>query len=419
VRHAWPQFLPDGHHFLYLRVSGDPNTMGIYIGSTDAKPEQQSQARLLATNRQAYYAASPDGGGYLVFLREGTLMAQGFDTASMQLIGDAVPIAEGVDSFAAANYGLFSVSDTGTLVYRTGAAAKLALTWVDERGNSASTLSELGEYANARLSPDGTRVAVAVGQPGLRDIWILDVARGTSTRLTFDPANDDMPVWSPSGDEIVFSSTRGGPPRMYLKPSNGSGEERLLTDTSGQATSWSKDGRFLLFTYQSATTANDIWALPDPGRTPGESKPISVLATQFAEFSAEFSPDGRWIAYMSVESGMPEVYVRPFSPDTKTAGSGAKWLISKGSGVFPRWRADGRQLFYSSLALQFMAVDIDTSTGFQAGTPRRLFATPPPFLNLGWDVGADGKRFLFSAAPSGARATPFTVVLNWMAGLKQ
>jgi eukaryotic-like serine/threonine-protein kinase len=333
--------------------------------------------------------------------------------------GDPAPIAEEVDSFAGANYGLFSVCDTGTLVYRTGAAARFALTWVDERGNSAGTLSDLGEYANATVSPDSTRVAVAVGQPGLRDIWILDVARGTSTRLTFDPANDDFPVWSPSGADIVFSSTRRGPPRMYRKPSDGSGEERLLTDHWGAPTSWSKDGRFLLFTHQTATTANDIWVLPDPGGTSGEAKPFSILATRFAEFEAQFSPDGQWIAYMCNESGMPEIYVRRFSPDEKATDTGAKWLISKGNGGFPRWRADGRQLFYSSLALQLMAVDIDTSKGFQAGTPRRLFATPPPFLNVGWDVALDGKRFLFSAAPSGQRATPFTVVLNWRAGLKQ
>ncbi len=416
--HRWPQFLPDGRHFLYQRVSADPNKMGVYIGSIDAKPEEQSLKRLLASDRQAYYAASPNGGpGHLVFLREGTLMAQPFDPVKMELSGEPTAIAEGVDSFGRATYGLFSVSDTGTLVYRGSAVSRMALTWFDRQGNPGGTLGEPGEYANPAVSPDGARVAVALGPISSRDIWILDVGRGTATRFTFDPARDDHPVWSPDGKSIVFSSDRSGRMNLYIKPADGSGEERLLfkSDEYKTPTSWSKDGRFLLFTSFGPKTDADIWALP----MQGEARPISVLQTPFAESMGHLSPDGRWIAYTSLESGMYELYVRPFSPESGAGATGAKWIVSKDTGTYPRWRADGQELFYTASNLQQMAVDIDTSKGFQAGTPRRLFAAPPPVNDVGWDLTPDGKRFLFVAAPGGARTIPFTVVLNWTAALKK
>jgi Tol biopolymer transport system component len=207
----WPQFLPDGHHFLYLKTSSDPNLAGIYTGSIDVKPEAQSTKRLLATSREAYYAASPMGGsGHLIFLRDSTLMAQTFDPGKMELSGDPIPVAEDVGSFSGAYYGLFAVSHTGALVYRTGAGAKMSLTWVDATGHPAGTVGESGEYAYPAISPDGTRIAVAMGPVQTRDIWILDVGRGTSTRFTFDPARDDAPVWSPDGKNIVFASSRTG-----------------------------------------------------------------------------------------------------------------------------------------------------------------------------------------------------------------
>jgi Tol biopolymer transport system component/tRNA A-37 threonylcarbamoyl transferase component Bud32 len=416
ANHRWPQFLPDGRHFLYQRVSSDPNRTGVYIGSIDAKPDEQSLKRLLASDRQAYYAASPNGApGYLVFLRETTLMAQPFDPAKMELSGEPSPIAEGVDSFSAANYGLFSVSDTGALVYRGGAASRMALTWFDQQGNPGGTLGEPGEYANPAVSPDGTRVAVALGPTATRDIWILDVARATATRFTFDSAADDNPVWSPDGKSIVFSSNRSGRRDLYIKPADGSGEERLLfkSEESKMPTSWSKDGRFLLFTSVGPKTDQDIWKLP----MQGEAKPLPILQTPFEEKMGQFSPDDRWIAYSSNESGAFEPYVRPFSPEASAGATAAKWKVSKGTGENPRWRADGKELFYTT-NLRPMAVDIDTSKGFQAGTPRRLFAAPPPVVDVGWDVAPDGS-FLFVAAPGDARTIPFTVVLNWAAALKK
>jgi Tol biopolymer transport system component len=419
--HRWPQFLPDGRHFLYLRVSTDPQQMGLFVGSIDAKPDAQDPRRLLATNRQAYYAAPTGGGpGHLIFLRETTLMAQPFDPDRLTLSGEPVPIAEDVESFPNNTYGLFSVSETGTLVYRRGAGTKVVPTWFDEHGTSVGSISDAGEYANPAVSPDGLYVAMAAGPVGARNLWIVDVGRRTSTRFTFDPADDDNPVWSPDGRYLAFSSTRTGQTKLYLKPADGSGEERLLTDMPGTPTSWSKDGHFLLFTNIGAKTGNDIWALPEPGRTGNAAKPFPVLATPFNEGQAQFSPDGRWMTYTSNESSVTDVYVRRFSPDGSSTGAGAKWLVSKGLANLARWRADGKQLMYVTVnGFAVMAVDVDTSRGFQAGAPRRLFTAPPPLATVGWNLAPDGKRFLFVTTPNGGKPAPFTVVVNWAVALKK
>ena len=416
--HLWPQFLPDGRHFLYLRVSSDAAKAGVYIGSVDVQANQQSMQRLLASDQQAYYAPAPGGGtGHLIFLRGATLMAQPFDPNKMALSGEPAAIADGVDSFATTNHGLFSVSNTGTLVYRAGTGTQTVLTWFDQQGNPAGTLGDPGDYANPAISPDGTRVAVAMGPIQTRDIWILDVVRGSSTRFSFDPARDDFPAWSPDGKNIAFSSYRGGGHGdLYIKPADGSGEGKLLlkTDEPKTVDRWTKDGRFLLFTSTGPKTAADMWALPFPG----DARPVPLLQTQFQEAVARVSPDGRWLAYTSSESGTFENYVRPFTPESP-AGTGAKWLVSKGAGAFPIWRPDGKELFYLSLTNQVMAVDIDTRKGFQAGTPRRMFTSPMAVLpTTRWDLSPDGKRFLFVAPPRAGRTIPFTVVLNWAAGLK-
>jgi Tol biopolymer transport system component len=421
IGHKFPQFLPDGRHFLYFRASNDPNQSGVYVGSLDAQPTEQSLKRLVATNREAYYAAPSGGGqGHLIFLRDTTLMAQPFDPVRTELTGESVPIAEGVDSYAGQFYGLFSVSDNGTLVYRRGGGSKLALLWLDQHGNLAGTPSESGDYANPAVSPDGSRVAVAVGPSGSRDLWIVDPARGTNTRLTFDPADDDNPIWSPDGKTIAFGSNRGGSRKPYVKPADGSGEERLLADRPGFPTSWSNDGRFLAVTAASAETANDIGVLRISDQTSSESNQTSLVASRFNEGQAQFSPDGRWVAYTSNESGAVAVYVQPFSPAGSAGTGGAKWLISRGFGILPRWSSDGKQLFYiDAQSLDLMAVDIDTSKGFQAGTPRRLFTAPPPIIPVGWDNMPGDKRFLFVTTPNAGRPAPFTVVVNWAASLKK
>ncbi|HEV8414713.1 MAG TPA: protein kinase [Bryobacteraceae bacterium] len=412
--HLWPQFLPDGKHFLYERVSSDTAKAGVYVGSIDVKPEGQSTERLLASDRQAYYAALPGANtGNLIFMRGDTLMAQPFDPSKLMLSGEPVAIADRVDSYSARNYGVFSVSNTGALAYRTGSGPQTRLTWFDLQGNPAGTIGDPGDYANPAISPDGSRVAVAMGAQPNRDIWILDVARGTSTRFTFDPARDDFPTWSPDSKTIAFSSSRGGQLDLYSGPADSPGQEKLLlhTDEPKDENSWSKDGRFLVFTSINSKTARDIWALP----LSGEAKPVTLVRTEFLERRGTVSPDGRWLAYLSQESGTAEIYVRPF---TVEAGAAPKWLVSKGGGVLPRWRSDGKVLYYISTAAQMMAVDLDTSKGLRAETPRRLFAASPLTLQ-GWDLAPDGKRFLFIAQPGSARVIPFTVVLNWATTLKR
>ncbi len=416
IAHLWPQFLPDGKHFLYLRVSTDAAKSGIYIGSLDVQPGQQSMQRLLASDRQAYYAAEASHGtGHLVFLRGTTLMARPFNPNKMTLGGEPSAVAEGVDSFTPTSHGLFSVSDTGTLVYRGGVGSQSVLTWTDLQGHPAGTLGDPAEYAYPAISPDGTHVAVSMGQASGANIWILDVASGTPRRLTFNSGGDSHPAWSPDGKNIAFSSNRSGQVDLYIKPADGSGEETLLlkTDEPKTVERFTKDGRFLLFTsFGMKTGQGDLWALP----LGTGAKPVALLQTRFNEFEARVSPDGRWLAYTSTESGVADVYVRPFTPETPR-GSGARWQISNGGGD-PIWRADSKALFYYDVG-RVMAVDIDTSKGFRSGTPRLLFNNPGNVLSLGWDLSPDGKRFLFVSPPGTQHVIPFTVVLNWAAGLKK
>jgi Tol biopolymer transport system component len=424
TNHRWPQFLPDGRHFLYLRVSPDPSVMGVYVGSLDAKPEEQSVTRLLATDRQAYYAAAADdASGHLIFLRDATLMAQPFDPVRLQLSGEPVRVADGVDSFAAAAGGLFSVSENGTLVFRPGQGSTVVPTWFDQQGKPVGTLAEPGQYANAAVSPDGSRVAVARGPAGSRDIWVIDATQGTTTRLTFNPADDDDPVWSPDGRSLAFASTRAGEPKIYLKPADGSGEERLISDVPGVPTDWSADGQLLLFTSTTAKTRGDIWAVTNPESASGPTTSTPLLATSSNEFHGQLSPDGRWLAYTSDESNGSgdSVYVRPFPADGRHDAAGARWLVSGAEfGRFPRWRSDGKQLFYTTVTnFSVMAADVDTSRGFRTGTPRRLVGVPPPLVPVGWNLTPDAQRFLFITSPNGGRPLPFTVVMNWAAALKK
>ena len=427
IAHRWPQFLPDGRHFIYYRASSDPQLSGVYVGSLDAKPQEQSLKPLLLTDRQAVYSPSANGGpGMLLFMRNDALFAQPFDPGRLELSGEAVPVANQVGSFALANAALFSVSETGALAYRIGGGGNLGrilqLAWFDAEGKVVGNLGEAGLYDNPAISPDGVRVAVAQydGSVSNSNIWVMDTSRGTSARLTFGRSSDDNPVWSPDGRNIIFSSNRSGHYDLYQKAADGSGDERLLlkSDEDKRPTSWSQDGRFLLYTNVNTKTYQDLWVLP----MEGDRKPFLFLRTEFNEFFGRFSPDGKWIAYTSDESGTNEVYVRPFRPNPNgEAAGGGKWLVSKGGGVFPRWNSNGKELYYVNfLQLSQMVVDVATDKTFQAGVSRRVFGVPP-ILGPS-DVTSDGKKFLFaSVGDPGANntATPFNVVLNWQAGLKK
>ena len=415
--HGRPSFLPDGRHFLYIRFSTNPEYRGVYIGSLDVKPQDQDRRRILPGPFGVSYVPSADPAfGYVLFERDGTLMAQPFDNRKLQLGGQAVPIAEQVGNNAAIS-AFFAVSDTGVLAFRTGGASGgLQVTEYERNGNVSRRLGDVGPYSDLALSPDGTRLASLRLDQQL-DIWLYEIARGISTRFTFSPNTDRFPVWSPDGSRVAFSSNRGGHFDLYQKNANGTGDDELLlkSDQDKSLTSWSRDGRYLLFSSIDPKSGSDIWVLP----MQGDHKPAPFLRTEFSEGRASFSPDGRWVAYDSNESGRNEVYIRPFSlaPGANSPSAGGKWQISKAGGTRAHWRGDNKQLYYVAADARLMAVDVTANDAFQAGIPEPLFTAVP---NGDFQVAPDGKHFLIIAPPQQTAAEfPITMLLNWPALLKK
>jgi len=397
--HRWPLFLPDGQHFLYLARSPQRENTAIYVGSLDSTEIK----RVLSVDSSVAYAPQ----GYLLFAREGTLMAQSFDVNKLQVTGEEFAVVQHISCDLSSLAG-FSVSENGVLVYLTGNPAT-QLAWFDRSGTQLGTVGLPGAYVSLRLSPDGKRVAVARTDPlaVAPDISLIEMARGVSSKLTSEPSIEDFVVWSPDGSQIAFSSNRDGPMNLYRKLSTGAGkEEGLLKSTqAGHMQDWSPDGRFLLYRTFGVKTKSDIWVLP----MFGDMKPYPFLETEFDEASAIFSPDGRWVAYVSDEAGTGDVYVRRFQ------GSGGSWRISTDGGAVPRWRHDGKELFYISGG-KLMAVDVEASeSSFDVGPPRRLFEKTGI---SNYDVSKGGQQFLV-AVPVESSPEPITVVLNWTADLKR
>jgi eukaryotic-like serine/threonine-protein kinase len=412
-RHILPVFLPDGRHFLYLKISSALENSGIYVGSLlESKTLDQDSRPLVATTFGPVYVPSTKSRGHLLFLRDQLLMSQLFDERRLELMDDAIPLAEQVGSYI--NAGAFSAS-AGVLVYRAGGVGglNLQLTWLDAQGKVDRIVSDPGPYSNLALAPDGIRSAVARvdQQSASRDIWIVDFGRNTSTRFTFSGAANGYPIWSPDGTRVVFSSNKDGAYNLYLKLASMVKDEELLLKSSEvkTPTGWSSDGKFLLYTVADPKRKSDLWILP----LEGDRKPVSLIATPFNESEGRFATDDRFIAYVSDESGHSEVYVREF----RSTSVGAKLLVSKNGGTNPRWRADGKALFYSAPDGTVMRVEVNAGKTFQAGVPQPLFKLPPGATTF--DMTGDGKRF-FSGVPveQGAQA-PFTVVLNWQADLKK
>ncbi|MGH9816767.1 MAG: protein kinase domain-containing protein, partial [Candidatus Acidiferrales bacterium] len=403
--HRWPHFLPDGRHFLYLARIGQVGAgegTGIWLASLSGGPPK----RLIAAASNAVFAA-----GHILFARDSLLMAQAFDAHKLELSGEAFPIAEGIQNDASFSRGVFSASETGVLIYHTGALSPgTSLEWFDRRGKRLGTLGEPSVYIDLKISPDGSKVAVAVADPriGPPDVWIFETARGLRTRFTFDPGSETNPVWSPDGTRLVYrTSTVRGIPDLYTKSVAGASQESLLLESALAKIpiSWSSDGRFLAYeTRGSATTVADIWILPL-----GEGgKPTVFLETRFREGQPHFSPDGRWLAYVSDESGRDEVYVTPFP------GPGRKWQISTSGGDQPRWRRDGKEIFYLAHSNAMTAVEVSARADtFDVGAAKPLFQALPLRGGNAYDVTADGQRFLVNLLLQQQSSEPMTLVINW------
>jgi serine/threonine protein kinase/Tol biopolymer transport system component len=399
--HLWPHFLPDGRHFLYLARSTNAENNGIYVGSLDS----QERTLLLNANSNAVYVPP----GYLLYHRAGTLMAQPFDAQRTRLMGEPVPIAEGLQFVDVFGHAAFAASQNGVLAYRSGTGMPTrTLVWVSRNGTEQPLAAPERAYDYPRLSPDGGRIALEIGP----QIWIYDLARDALTRLTFEEGSvSENPIWSPDGKRILFDSSTT-PRGIFSQMADGSGGlERLTTSEYQQTTrSWSSDGQWLAFNQLHPTTQRDIWVLRLSDR-----KAQPFLTTRFNEGAPEFSPDGRWLTYVSDESGGPEIYVQPYpSP-------GGKWQISTEGGTEPVWNHNGRELFYRS-GTRMMVVDVTTQPTFSAGKPRLLFdrqylSTPFPQTFPRYAVSPDGQRFLM--VKQGEQAlTQINVVQNWISELK-
>jgi Tol biopolymer transport system component len=402
IAHLWPQFLPDGKHFLYLAFGTAPGAGAIYAASLDSK-----ERKLILNNTTDAIYASP---GYLLFNRQGTLMAQPFDAARLQLGGEAVPIAEGVLAIQITGRAAFTVSDNGVLAYRSGGGTvPLTLAWVSRNGTEQRIAAPAHNYVLPRLSPDGQRLAVGI-EEAEGQIWVYDLSRDALTRLTFEGTGNVDPVWTPDGKRIVFKGNRN---RLFWQPSDGSGAAEELTSSELSSNnvpgSWSPDGQELSLTEDRAV--RKIWILPLKDR-----KPHLFVDTPTYDTAPRFSPDGHWIAYSSNESGRYEIYVRPYP------GPGGKWQISTEGGSEPVWNPKGHELFYRQ-GQKMIAVDYSAQPMFSVGKPKMLFEgpyVPTPRSFPDYDVSPDGQRFLMVKAPEQAQApAPINVVLNWYEELKQ
>ncbi len=407
---AWPELLPDGRHFLYTEDGVKTGERFLMVGDADGK---EPPRKLLEVTSLARFAP-PD---HLLYVREDTLLAQPFDPASAQVKGEAVPLAEELGSNGV---GLsdFSASADGTLIYRSGWTAQRRLVWVDREGREIGDAAAPGVYRESALSPDGKRLAVTIEDARLdnRDIWLVDLERGVTSRFTFDPARDGAPVFSPDGRTIAFSSNRdGGSYNLYVKDAAGSGPAQELLQTEGGALpcDWSRDGHWLAFHKAGKDSGLDVWVLAMDGPDKGKATPF--VQGRFTEGLPSFSPDSHWIVYMSDESGRFEVYVKPFP------GPGGKWQVSTDGGKEPQWSADGTQIRYISDAGALVSVPVTTGATFTAGKPHDLFPVrlQPIIIRNRWLASHDGQRFLLLEPEGTSRSLPITVVLNWAETLSQ
>ena len=404
TNHRWPQFLPDGRHFLYVavRLQEGGGSSAVFLGSLTGREPRQ----IVPATSQAEYAA-----GHLLFLRDRTLWAQPFAPDSAQLTGAPVAIARDVLEDPTIWRGIFSATSTGTLVYQSGVSGT-SLTLLDRDGHDVGTVGEHGIIFDVNVSPDGTRAAVNRGDPA--DIWVYDLARGTSIRVTFDPRNETLPVWSPDGTQLAYTVLEEtGQQSVSVVAAGGGAPMPLLPPGDRSVTDWSRDGAFLLLRQGEPMSAGNLWATP----VEAVSSARPLLETPFAEYHGRFSPNGRWVSYVSTESGRDEVYVMRFQRPARGAAApvvaAGRIRVSPQGGVLPRWRADGRELYYLAPDLRLMAASLTEQGGTLAVdrvTP--LFSLTPKPVGWAYDAIGDGDRFLVNSLGDEGRR-PLVLVTDW------
>jgi len=410
LMHAWPYFLPDGDHFLYFVVSSRKEQQGVYVGSLGSK----NTRRVLDTDSHAIYV-SP---GYLLFIREGRLLAQPFDAKRQQTSGEPFPVADQVHSFGALHQGYFSASQNGVLAYVSAQSMFSHLVWVDRNGREVGSVGPSGDYSDFELSPNEKRVAIERVDPHNEqgDIFVLELARGILSQITSTPWWEYQPRWSPDGTHILYNSNRAEQERglssgtLYIKSADGTGSEELLLEPKDpkdwiSPEDWSRDGQLILYDLNKSSWT-ELWYVQLQGNR------TTNLYLQRAR-GGKFSPDARWVAYVSGESGVAEVYVRPFSP------SEGKWQVSTGGGGQVQWRHDGKELFYVTLDGKLMAATVKLGLRFEASSPAVLFTIPNAWsARQCYAASHDGKRFLIKKFLNDG-PVPINVVLNWTEELKR
>ena len=414
--HRWPSFLPDGKHVLYYAWSS--------AGGTEADADAINITSIDGTGNKRLFSASSNveyASGHILFVRQSVVMAMPFDASNLTATGEAIPIAEQVGYEVNFNRGHFAISSNGIFVYQTGSSTSgIQMTWVDRAGKTLSNVGEPARYGGGQLSPDGKRLAISVFEPQSRnrDIWIYDLARNVRTRFTFDPGVEEYPVWSPDGTRLMYAADKKGHLDIYQKPVGGEGTEELLVESTMDKypTDCSSDGRFLLYyTAGDPVSKSNLWSLS----LIGDRTSVPLYQAEFEEQDATFSPNGRWIAYTSTESGRYDAYVRPFP------GPGGKWQIST-SGlnlgtliVASRWNRTGTELYYLSEDQRVMVAEVQGSgSSFEVGRVRALFDGRADRTMYIQAVSADGQRFLMATA-AGQSYMPLTLVLNWNEELKK
>jgi Tol biopolymer transport system component len=402
---VWPGFLPDGRHFTFVVSGAVRSESWLSVASLDS-PEV---TRLWVAESGAQYAPP----GYMLFLRGNTLFAQPFDAGALATRGDAIPIVEAVSRNTDSLFSAFSVSNVGTLVFKTGSDLVRQIGIFDRTGRPLGRTGPFGDIGNPELSPDGTRLAIdRVESNSLNpDIWVIDLQRGTSGRLTFESENEYSPGWSSDGRTLYYIARRDDRDSLYAKTAGGSTAEKVVVPGNGSR--WvggqvTRDGAY--FVFSRGTNSGDIWL----AALKGDPTPHPYMETPVSETRPQVSPDGRWLAYESDESGRSEIYIQTFPHP------GGKWQISTNGGVQPRWRADNKEMFFFALDRTMMAVPLREEGGsLTPGAPVPLFVSGLAVLGkYRYTVSSDGQRFYLAEATDDRQGAPIDVVLNWTSMLK-